>query len=180
VKHPVAGVGFVVAVLVLQACTARVSVGGSGTAAAAEGMIETYFAEQAGLGALSADCQQLDSPQRGDIFACTGTTEAGDVIRFQGVVEEDDSVSVRSLNLVSVEGLTIVEDLAVQALEERVGQTLGRENFECGDRGVVVNPGGVINCVLTDPVSGDRYDAYVTVKTIDPASIDVEVGTAPK
>ena len=95
-------------------------------------------------------------------------------------MEEDDIVDVESVNLVTIDGLDTIEALAVQVLEENVGATLGRENFDCGDRGLVVEPGGTIMCLLTDPVSGNLYDATVTVEVLDPIEILVEVGDTPR
>jgi len=40
----------------------------------------------------------------------------------------------------------------------------------------VVEPGGTIDCVLTDPASGTRYDTTVTVEVLDPVEIFIEVG----
>ena len=95
-------------------------------------------------------------------------------------MEEDDIVDVQSINLVTADGLDLIEALAVQVLEENVGQTLGVENFDCGDEGVVVEPGGTIACLLTDPISGTLYDATVTVEVLDPLEIFVEVGDPPR
>jgi hypothetical protein len=72
----------------------------------------------------------------------------------------------------------MIEALAVQTLEENVGAPLGIENFECGDQGLVVEPGGTIACLLTDPISGNVYDTVVTVEVLDPIEIFVEVGDA--
>jgi hypothetical protein len=172
-----------VGVILLSAtgCSVDVSVsfGGADAAAAAVDLIEGELADQAGIGRLDATCQEIDGPEPGDTFTCTATTEDGETIRFDAVVEEDDMVDVESVNLVTSEGLSVIEGLAVQALEENAGQTLGIENFDCGDRGLVVEPGGTIACVLTDPISGALYDATVTVQAMDPVQIFVEVGEAP-
>ncbi len=167
--------------LLATGCSVDVSVsfGGADAAADAIALIEGELADQAGIGRLDATCQEIDDPEPGDTFTCTATTEEGETIRFNAVVEEDDMVDVESVNLVTSTGLTVIEGLAVQALEEKVGQTLGIENFDCGDRGLVVEPGGTIACVLTDPVGGAFYDATVTVKAMDPVEIFVEVGGAP-
>lgn len=169
-----------VVLLVARGCSVDVSVslGGADEAATAVDLIESEIADQAGIGRLDATCQAIDDPEPGDTFTCTATTEDGETIRFHAVVKEDDMVNVESVNLVTSEGLTVFEGLAVQALEENVGQTLGIENFDCGDRGLVVEPGGAIACVLTNPISGAFYDATVTVQAMDPVEIFVEVGGA--
>ncbi|MGZ8754741.1 MAG: DUF4333 domain-containing protein [Acidimicrobiia bacterium] len=164
--------------LLAAGCSVDVSVsfGGADAAAAAKDLIEDDIADQAGLGPLEATCEEIDDPQPGDTFTCTATTEDGETIRFDAVMEEDDMVDVESVNLVTADGLDLIEGLAAQALEESVGATLGTENFDCGDRGLVVEPGGTIGCVLTDPATGTLYDATVTVKVLDPIEIFVEVG----
>ena len=164
-------------VLVVAGCSVDVSVsfGGADAAQAAVDLIEGELADKAGIGPLDATCEEIDNPEPGDTFTCTATTEDGETIRFDAVMEADEIVDVESVNLVTAEGLNAIEELAVQALEESVGETLGRDNFDCGDRGMVVEPGGTIACVLTDPVSGAMYDATVTVEVLDPIEIFVEV-----
>jgi len=171
--------GILGACLLLAAgCSVDVSVsfGGADAAAAAEHLIENDIADQAGIGPLEAGCEEIDDPQPGDTFTCTATTEDGETIRFDAVMEKNDTVDVESVNLVTADGLDLIEDLAVQALEENVGATLGAENFDCGDRGLVVEPGGTISCVLADPADGTLYNATITVKVLDPIEIFVEIG----
>jgi hypothetical protein len=165
-------------VLVLAGCSVDVSVsfGGADAAQAAVNLIEGEIADKAGIGPLTATCQEIENPEPGDTFTCTAATENGETIRFDAVMEEDDIVDVESVNLVTAQGLTAIEELAVQALEESVGETLGTENFDCGDGWMVVEPGGTIPCVLTDPVGGAMYEATVTVEVLDPVEIFVEVG----
>jgi hypothetical protein len=172
--HGILGLCFLLTV----GCSVDVSVsfGGADAAQAAVNLIEGDIADQAGIGPLNAACHEIENPESGDTFTCTASTENGETIRFDAIMEEDDMVDVQSVNLVTAEGLTVIEELAVQALEESVGETLGTENFDCGDRGVVVEPGGTISCILTDPVSGTIYDATVTVEVLDPIEIFVEVG----
>lgn len=171
-----------VCVILSAGCSVDVSVsfGGADAAAAAIDLIEGELADQAGIGPLEARCEEIDDPQPADSFTCTATTESGETIRFDAIMEEDDIVDVESVNLVTVDGLDTIESLAVQVLEENVGATLGRGNFDCGDTGLVVEPGGTIMCVLTDPASGTLYDATVTVEVLDPIEIFVEVGDAPR
>lgn len=173
---------FAICLIVMASCSVDVSVsfGGADAAAAAVDLIEGELADQAGIGPLEAQCEEIDDPEPGDSFTCTATTESGETIRFDAIMEEDDIVDVESVNLVTIDGLDTIEALAVQVLEENVGATLGRENFDCGDRGLVVEPGGTIMCLLTDPVSGNLYDATVTVEVLDPIEILVEVGDTPR
>ena len=169
-------------VLLAVGCSVDVSVsfGGADAAAAAVDLIEGDIAGQAGMGPLDAECTEIDDPEPGDTFACSATNGDGETIRFDAVMEEDDIVDVESVNLVTTDGLAVIETLAVQTLEDSVGATLGSENFDCGDRGLVVEPGETIACVLTDPSTGNLYDSIVTVEILDPLEIFVEVGSAPR
>lgn len=71
-----------------------------------------------------------------------------------------------------------IADLAEGALEEQVGS---RPDIDCGTGDIELKKGLVIDCTLTDPVSGDRFDAPVTIATIqgNTYTIDVQVGDAP-
>ena len=168
----------VICCLLAAGCSVDVSVsfGGEDAATAAVNVIEDEIADQAGLGVLVAECDEIDDPQPGDTFACTAATETGETIRFVATMEDEETVDVESVNLVTPAGLDIIEQLAVQTLEENVGETLGRDNFDCGDGALVVEPGDTIDCVLTDPTSGTRYDTHVTVEVLDPIEIFIEVG----
>lgn len=170
-----------VGLLLVAGCSVDVSVsfGGADAARVAIGLIEGEIADQAQMGPLDAECEAIDEPQPGDAFRCTANTSNGETIRFEALMQKDDIVDVESVNLVTADGLAMIEALAVQTLEQNVGAPLGIENFECGDGGLVVEPGGRIVCVLTDPVSGAIYDATVTVEVLDPIKILVEVGDAP-
>lgn len=164
--------------LFMAGCSVDVSVsfGGDDAAEAAVDLIEDEIAGQAGMGELDAQCEEIDDPQTGDIFTCTAETELGDTIRFIATMEDEETVDVESINLVTPAGLDLIEELAVQTLEENAGATLGLENFDCGEGALVVEPGGTIDCVLTDPISGERYDTTVTVEVLDPIEIFIEVG----
>lgn len=74
------------------------------------------------------------------------------------------------------------EDLATtaeNALEEQVGS---RPDIDCGTEDIDLVKGTVVPCVLTDPASGDEFDAPVTIEEVDGASytIGVQVADAPR
>jgi hypothetical protein len=148
----------------------------------AEDLIEGDIAEQSTLGDLSATCEKPDDPSPGDVFNCTGTTDDGRTVEFTATVEEDDKVNVQSTNLITVEGLGTIEEVAVAALEEEIGQTLGVENFDCGAEPIIIDvPDGTLTCALTDPGNGDVYDAEVTLPSLeDIGSLTVQVADAPR
>ena len=176
-----AGLLVAAAALVLASCSGEVtlSFGGRSADDAAVDLIEGDLAVQLGLGPLEANCQAVEDPEVGDTFPCTAFTEAAETVRFAGVVEDEDSIEVTSENVILADALPVVEAAAVEALESATGMTLGVENFDCGDRSVIVDLGGTLDCVLTDPGNGDRYAATVTVNSREPLNIDVAVGEAP-
>ncbi len=164
-------------------CSAEVSIGtGGGPVAAAEEFIEGSGAEEAGLGPLEAACNEPSGTDVGIDFLCTGTTEDGREIEFVTTIDEGDTVSVNSVNLVTPAGLDNLEASSVAALEAQVGEPLGVENFDCGSEAIILEPDNVAACVLTDPVNGDVYDVEVTID--DPSdpntNIDVLVADTPR
>ena len=68
---------------------------------------------------------------------------------------------------------------AEDALEERIGQ---RPEIDCGDKQVDLVDGTVVECELTDPSTGSRFDTTVTLSDVDGTSfhIDVQVAQEPK
>lgn len=156
---------------------------GSDYKGAAEDLIEEEISEQAGVGELTASCDDPpEDPAVGDTFACTGTTADGAEIEFVATVAEDDKVEVVSTNLLTAENLATIEEIAVAALEQEVQVTLGVENFDCGDEPVVLEPAaGSLVCALTDPSSGDVYDATVDIPDLgDLSSLTVQVADQPR
>jgi hypothetical protein len=170
--------GALAALLIFGACSAS----SADFKSAAEDVIEGEIAEESTLGDLSATCEEPDDPESGDVFACTATTEDGRTIEFTATVEDDDQVNVQSTNLITVDGLGTIEEVAVAALEEEIGQPLGVENFDCGSEPVIVDvPDGTLTCALTDPGNGDVYDAEVTLPSLDDVgSLTVQVADAPR
>lgn len=167
------------ALLMLAACSAS----SSDFKSTAEDLIEGDIAEQSALGDLSATCEKPDGdPKPGDVFACTATTADGRTIEFTSTVEEDDKVNVESTNLITVDGLASIEQVAVAALEQEIGQTLGQENFDCGSEPVIVDASPAsLTCALTDPGTGDVYDAQVDLPSLDDiGSLTVQVADAPR
>ncbi|MFZ2964217.1 MAG: hypothetical protein WA006_05980, partial [Rhodoglobus sp.] len=73
------------------------------------------------------------------------------------------------------------EDIAAtaeDALEQQVGS---RPEIDCGTGEVELEVGLVLDCVLTDPASGEQFEAPVTIEAIDGANytVGVQVGDAP-
>lgn len=77
----------------------------------------------------------------------------------------------------TVPAATIAET-AEGALEQQVGS---RPDLDCGTEDVEVRKGAVVDCVLTDPATGDRFTAPVTIESVDGTeySIGVQVAEEP-
>lgn len=146
---------------------------------AAEEFIMGDLADQIGLGALTATCDDPGEADVGDRFDCTATTSDGGVIEFVALMEDADTVDVSSTNLILARALPAVEEGAVTALEDAVGLTLGIENFDCGEATVILDD-GTLTCTLTDPANGDLYDAIVTIEDMDTLALGVVVADAPR
>ena len=70
------------------------------------------------------------------------------------------------------------EDLATtaeNALEQQVGS---RPDIDCGTEDIDLVKGTVVPCILTDPASGDRFDAPVTIEEVDGSNYTIGVGVA--
>lgn len=73
------------------------------------------------------------------------------------------------------------EDLATTAangLEEQIGS---RPEIDCGTAPVELKKGKVVDCILTDPSSGEQFEAPVTITKVDGNnySVSVKVADAP-
>lgn len=71
-----------------------------------------------------------------------------------------------------------IAETAENALEEEVGS---RPEIDCGAGEIELKVGLVVDCVLTDPVSGERFESPVTIEQIDGSTytVGVQVGDAP-
>ena len=71
-----------------------------------------------------------------------------------------------------------IADAAEGALEQTVGS---RPDIDCGTDEITLKKGAVVDCVLTDPVTGEKFEAPVTISKVDGAdySIDVQVADKP-
>ncbi|ACQ78630.1 conserved hypothetical protein [Beutenbergia cavernae DSM 12333] len=72
-----------------------------------------------------------------------------------------------------------VADLAEDALEEQVGE---RPEIDCGDEQIDLLNDVEVACELTDPASGNTYDATVTVSDVDGTDfrVNVQVADSPQ
>lgn len=149
---------------------------------AAQEVIEGEIADQAALGELKASCDEPAGTEVGTTFPCTAQTPDGETIEVSAVIAEDDKVQVETTNLILATGLRQIEKISVAALEREVGGTLGVENFTCGDTALVIDvTSEVMTCILTDPDSGEEYDAAVDIPGLDRIEdLSVQVSDTPR
>jgi hypothetical protein len=166
--------------VVLGAC--QISIGDTKEKAlhrAAEKAISDVMSTK-GFGPLAPSCEtpKIGRTSEGDTFACDATNRFGKVVTFTATVN-GDNVDVVTTNVISVARLRALEVLAVDELEDKVGQTLGIENFTCGDEPIVYELNAPIACTLTDPKSGHRVDATMRVDSFsDDVHLKVKVGAS--
>jgi len=152
-------------------------------AEAAVKLIEGDLAEQAGLGALSATCEEPAGTDVGETFTCEAETSDGRVIEFTATVAEGDKVDVGSTNLVLGSVLPKIESAALQLLAEQAGIELPAEALDCGTESVLLDETGVLACTVISPDNGDRYDAGITIVGLDssnPQITNFEIADTPR
>lgn len=71
-----------------------------------------------------------------------------------------------------------VATTAEDALEAQIGS---RPEIDCGTDSVPLVNGTEVDCVLTDPATGERYEAPVTISNVDGSkfTVNVDVADAP-
>lgn len=70
-----------------------------------------------------------------------------------------------------------VADVSAQALQDQLGAE-EPPGLDCGDDDVDVVVGTTVDCVLTDPGSGEEYDTVVTISKVDGTKYSVDVQVA--
>ncbi|MEM7337746.1 MAG: hypothetical protein AAF467_03800 [Actinomycetota bacterium] len=157
----------VIGVCTLAAAACSFSIGDTATNGA-ESLIEGDLADELGLSGLEADCEVIVSPEPGDTFTCTSDSEIGE-IEWLATVEDDETVNVESTNLVTAEGMDLIESGATGIVVDEYGVAV--DGMECGSGPVVVNPDTALSCEMN--ALGSAYSATVTVT--DFAAGDIQV-----
>ena len=146
--------------LVAAGCSTSIDYPGGATK-----LIEGELEEKVGLGELTATCGDVaDDVKVGDTFVCTAETTDGDTVEFLATVAEDDKVNVDTTNLITADGMTVIENGAVSVLEQETGATIGEGALECGEGPRVIDVASeTLDCVLTSPDTGDKYETTITL-----------------
>lgn len=178
-----AGLGALVALVLGLGALAGCSATETGFVDAAVKLIEGDLAEQAGLGPLTATCEEPASTDVGEVFACEAETSDGGVIEFTATIAKGDKVDVGSTNLVMGSVLPKIEAAALQLLAEQAGIELPPEALDCGTESVLLDETGELPCTVISPDNGDRYDATVTIVGLDssnPQITNFEIADTPQ
>ncbi len=167
--------------LVLGACTSEPEVD---TAAdpqtLSEQMIAGDLATALGLGPLVGICNDPGPVAVGTTFACTATTETGDVVQVAGTVNSEGRIELVTTNVVSATALPSFERDAAAALNNSVGSNFTAESVDCGAAAVVLGPEFVLPCALMMPSSGDVFDLTLTITDLDARRFSLVVADAPR
>ena len=153
--------------IVLSACSVsgEINVGAQTVENATEDLIEETLAGQIGLGELNATCTKPASEDVGTRFLCTATTQDGQTIELQALVE-DDGAFVETTNVVLAAKIPEVEATIIAEIEDLSGLDLADDALDCGSDSLIVDAQNQVVCPITDPV-GDVFDTYVTFKGLD-------------
>jgi hypothetical protein len=150
------------------------SIGGQSVEDAAVELIEGELADGIGLGELEADCPEVPDPEVGTEFGCTATTPDGAVIDFAGTVDREDHIDVETTNVIVADALGTFEAAGIDLVNETEGAALDASAMDCGDASIVIPADGAIDCTLTDPSSGELYDATYTITDLSTGAFSLE------
>jgi len=151
------------------------SIGGQSVEEAATELIEGELADQIGLGTLVASCPEVPEPEVGTEFACTAETVDGEVIEIAGVVDREDHIDLNTTNLIARAVLGEFESAGVGVLNDQQGLALDASAIDCGDTARVFGDDTTMVCTLTDPDTGDLFDATFTITNLDEGTFDLDV-----
>jgi len=143
----------------LGACSADASfrIGGESVEDAAAELIETEITEQVGLD-LDANCPTVENPEVGTEFTCTASTDDGRTVEFDGVVDRENHIDLKTTNLINAEVLAAFEASAADKVEQETGVAV---TVDCGDSAVVLDSNDEMTCSVEG--GGSVRDLILTV-----------------
>ena len=145
----------------------------------AEELIETELASSLGIEDVMADCEAPPNRDPGPTFACTSETDLGN-IAWEAVMEDENTVNVNSVNLLAPSDVDVLESSAAEVLGAEAGIGLTADGFDCGDAAIVLGDDLTVACAVTDPASGDIYDATIEITDLETGTFNVEVADQPR
>lgn len=135
---------------------------GSSPAEAGEELIEGELSEVVGFEMTDAECEEPAAKEEGEEFTCTATSSDGSTVTFQGVLESDDEIFVAASNVLVADEMPLVEEEAAVVLGPEIGVEIDPADVECPTESTVLD-GDRLQCEITDPDTGDRYELIVTL-----------------
>lgn len=168
----------IVGALLLAACSSEPDLPDleGGPRSLAEEMIVDEFATTVGLGPLTANCDDPGPLAVGTTFSCKATTDPGEVIQIQGLVNTEGHLALTTTNLVSAAALPSFERGVAASLNNSVGSNFTAESVDCGGTSVVLPADFVLGCALVMPASGEVFDVTLTITDLDGRRFSLVVG----
>lgn len=171
----------VVVAILMSGCTSEPEVDTSADPKGlSEQMIAGELSTELGLGPLVGICNDPGPVAVGSTFACTATTEPGDVVQLSGQVNPEGRIELTTTNVVSSAALPSFEREAAAALNNSVGSNFTAESVDCGVAAVVLGADFVLPCALNMPSSGDVFDLTLTITDLDARRFSLVVGDQPR
>jgi hypothetical protein len=166
---------------VLASCSSKPEVtSSSDPKTQAEQMVAADLSVGLGLGPLIGICNDPGPVAVGTSFACTATTETGDVVQIAGEVNDEGRIQLTTTNVVSAAALPSFEREAAASLNNSVGSNFTAEAVDCGSMSVVLGADFVLPCALMMPSSGDVFDLTLTITDLDARRFSLVVGDSPR
>jgi hypothetical protein len=124
-------------------------------------LINGELGEQLELGPLEPECGEPASLESGETFTCTATTEGGDTIEFDGIVESDDGIFMSSSNVIYADDLMTLEAAAVQSTATEFEVDPATLTVDCPDENTILDD-DTVTCEITDVTEGTPYELFIT------------------
>lgn len=132
-----------------------------------------------GLTDVAVTCEDPLDAEVGTSFGCVSTTSLG-TVDWVVTIAEGARIQAATVNLIRADLAGTIEQVAVESLEAQAGAPLGLENFDCGPGPFVLDANLAMVCALTQPTSGQIYDATLTFTDLDTGAFRVTVAEDPR
>jgi len=149
----------------LAGCT--FSAGSQSPGDAAVELIEEELTTEIGLDLNDIECGEPSENEVGATLTCTASvadgegSNAGAIVTFVGVLEEEQRIFVSPSNIISQSEMEIVEQEAATVLSAEIGVPIAADDVECPEE-LTVLVDDQMTCEITDTANGDRYEMILT------------------
>ncbi|MEM8926353.1 MAG: hypothetical protein AAGD35_22840 [Actinomycetota bacterium] len=173
-----------VAALFITACSGGGDAGPAAPTAASESlavsMITGDLATTLGLGPLLPACDDPGVYSAETVFACTASTQTGQVINVHASVNADGRLSLATTNVISAPALPSFEREVASILNNNVGSNFTAEAIDCGPSAVVLPPDLSMTCALVMPSSGEIFDVTLMITDLEGRAFALQVADVPR